>query len=52
MLAAARVWIERGTVPVEVGLWWVHAIFAALGAYLLARQQVFGARTPRVAEAV
>jgi lipopolysaccharide export system permease protein len=51
MLAAARVWIERGTVPVEVGLWWVHAIFAAIGAYLLARQRVFGARKARVVEA-
>jgi lipopolysaccharide export system permease protein len=50
LLAAARVWIERGTMPVEIGLWWVHAIFAVIGIYLLARQGVFGARTPRVME--
>jgi lipopolysaccharide export system permease protein len=51
LLAAARVWIEKGTVPADIGLWWVHAFFAIIGISLLARQGVFGARTPRVLEA-
>ena len=52
LLAAGRVWIERGTMPVENGLWGGHAIFAALGIYRLLRQGGFGARAPRLAEAV
>lgn len=38
VLAAARVWVEKETVPAFVGVWWVHAIVAALIGVLLARQ--------------
>jgi lipopolysaccharide export system permease protein len=34
LLGASRVWLERGQVPAFVGMWWVHALFAA-GALLL-----------------
>lgn len=30
LLGLARVWIEQGQVPTWLGLWWVHAMFAAL----------------------
>ncbi len=39
LLTAARVWVEREDVPVWLGLWWVHALFAVAGLYLVARQQ-------------
>lgn len=38
LLGVARVWLERGRVPAEVGLWWVHLLFIAAGLVLLARQ--------------
>jgi lipopolysaccharide export system permease protein len=38
LLDAARTWIENGTLPASVGLWWVHAIAVALGLWLLARE--------------
>lgn len=28
LASSARIWIERGTVPSWVGLWWVHALVA------------------------
>jgi lipopolysaccharide export system permease protein len=37
-LAAARVWVEKETVPAIVGVWWVHAIVAICVVVLLARQ--------------
>jgi lipopolysaccharide export system permease protein len=30
MLSAAKVWIARGTVPEELGLWWVHVALIGL----------------------
>jgi lipopolysaccharide export system permease protein len=30
ILSAAKVWIARGTVPEELGLWWVHVVVIAL----------------------
>lgn len=30
LLSIARVWIEQERLPAGVGLWWVHAVFAAL----------------------
>ncbi len=30
LASAAKVWIERGTVPEALGLWWVHALLVAL----------------------
>jgi lipopolysaccharide export system permease protein len=37
VLAAARVWVERNTVPDIVGVWWVHLLALALTAWILAR---------------
>ena len=37
-LAIARVWIERDQVPTWVGLWWVHAVLALIGLYMLLRE--------------
>ncbi len=45
LLAAARVWLERGQVPEFLGLWWVHGLFACLALFMLARQQ--GMMRPR-----
>jgi len=35
LLGAAKVWLERGKVPPVIGMWWVHALFAAGAAALL-----------------
>jgi len=37
-LAIARVWVERDQVPTWLGVWWVHAILAAIGFVLLMRE--------------
>jgi lipopolysaccharide export system permease protein len=37
VLAAARVWIERETVPAWAGLWWVHLLVLLPAVILLAR---------------
>lgn len=37
LLALARSWIERGVVPAELGLWWVHALIALLIVLMLWR---------------
>jgi len=47
LLAAARVWIERETVPAAVGLWWVHAIVIAMALWLLAREYAWAGRRRR-----
>ena len=38
LLGAAKVWVEREQSPEFIGLWWVHGVFLATGAILLARQ--------------
>lgn len=38
LLSIARVWMERGVVGDDVGMWWVHAIAALLALLLLARE--------------
>jgi lipopolysaccharide export system permease protein len=38
MLLIARGWVERGVVSDTVGMWWVHAILALLGLWLLSRE--------------
>jgi lipopolysaccharide export system permease protein len=30
ILSAAKVWIARGTVPEQLGLWWVHIVVIAI----------------------
>jgi len=36
--AIGRVWIERDEVPSWAGLWWIHAILALIGLFLLLRE--------------
>ena len=38
LLAIARVWMERGEVPLWLGLWWVHGLVIAVALSLLYRQ--------------
>jgi lipopolysaccharide export system permease protein len=49
LLSIARVWVERDQVAAWVGMWWVHAAFAAIGLVLLARAGGWLARSPLVA---
>jgi lipopolysaccharide export system permease protein len=35
LLGVARVWVERARVPEFIGMWWVHALFAAAAVLLL-----------------
>ncbi|HUQ51299.1 MAG TPA: LPS export ABC transporter permease LptF, partial [Gammaproteobacteria bacterium] len=37
MLSIARVWMERGLIGDDVGMWWVHAIAALVALLMLAR---------------
>lgn len=41
LLAASKVWIERGEIPAWAGLWWVHLLFIAGGLALLQYQNRF-----------
>ena len=36
LASAGRVWIERGVVPEQFGLWWVHIALAAIGLAVMA----------------
>ena len=38
LLLITRVWVERGVIDDEVGMWWVHAIAGLLGLWMLARE--------------
>ena len=38
LLSIARVWVERGFVGDDLGLWWVHAVVGLLGLWMLARE--------------
>ena len=37
-LAVAHALVDNGALPRNVGLWWVHAVFAGLAAYILFRR--------------
>jgi lipopolysaccharide export system permease protein len=37
LLSAAKVWVEKGQLPPSIGVWWVHVLLLAFGAYLLYR---------------
>lgn len=41
LITAARTWIERGIVPADIGLWWVHALMLAFALVLWARSGAF-----------
>ena len=38
LLSAAKSWLEQGSVPPQIGLWWVHAGVLLLGVGLLSLQ--------------
>lgn len=38
LLAASRVWIEKETIPGELGMWWVHAAMLVVVLWLLSRE--------------
>jgi len=38
LISTARVWIEKGQIDPRLGVWWVHALVAIIGLYLLHRQ--------------
>ena len=46
LLSVARAWLEKGAVPVYVGMWWLHAALAVLVLALVLRQ-LAGARAAR-----
>ncbi len=46
LAVAARTWFERGTTPALLGLWWVHALFLALAAWLVWEQEWRPRRKP------
>lgn len=35
LASAGKVWIERGTLPEALGLWWVHAVVVALALFVI-----------------
>jgi lipopolysaccharide export system permease protein len=37
LLSAAKAWLEKGSLPPEIGVWWVHIAALALGLYLFHR---------------
>jgi lipopolysaccharide export system permease protein len=38
LLSASKVWVEKGSLPPLIGVWWVHAAALALGLYLIYRE--------------
>ena len=48
MLSVARTMVERDEVPQWLGMWWVHAVLALVGLWLLGRESGW---FTRVAEA-
>lgn len=51
-MSIARVWVEREVVEPWLGMWWVHAVVAAIALLLLARDSGVFARSPMAAQAV
>jgi lipopolysaccharide export system permease protein len=47
LLAAGKGWLERGQLPLGVGLWWVHAGFLAVAGGMLATQNGWWRRLQR-----
>ncbi|HEX7047368.1 MAG TPA: LPS export ABC transporter permease LptF [Gammaproteobacteria bacterium] len=50
LLGVARLGVERGELPVWLGLWWVHLVFIAAGVLLLAHSLGFRYAFGRTAE--
>jgi lipopolysaccharide export system permease protein len=38
LLSISRLWVERGVISDDVGMWWVHAVVMLLGLFMLARE--------------
>ncbi|HSD68292.1 MAG TPA: LPS export ABC transporter permease LptF [Woeseiaceae bacterium] len=38
LMSAGQAWLEQGTVPPQVGIWWVHALMLGIALILLAVQ--------------
>jgi lipopolysaccharide export system permease protein len=38
LLSASKVWVEKGDLPPQIGVWWVHIIMLGLGFYLIYRE--------------
>ena len=51
LLAAAKVWVAKGLVPVSLGLWWVHAAIVALALIALFQREIRIRFRPRAARA-
>jgi lipopolysaccharide export system permease protein len=49
LLSLGRLWLERGVVANEVGMWWVHAVVALVGVWMLSRESGWFARARPVA---
>jgi lipopolysaccharide export system permease protein len=47
LLSGARVWMEHGTVPQALGLWWVHALLLAVVLLLINRRAAWRALRAR-----
>ena len=47
LMGAGRAWLENGTLPAALGLWWVHLLVGIFAAYLLRR--LYGKRRVRQA---
>jgi len=39
LLSASKVWVEKGSLPPAVGVWWVHILLLAFGIYLVVRER-------------
>lgn len=44
LLSVARAWLEKGVVPVSVGMWWLHGALALVVLALVAQQLVVARR--------
>lgn len=42
LLGVGRAWLERGVMPADIGLWWVHGLFMTGGMFFIVQQS--GAR--------
>jgi lipopolysaccharide export system permease protein len=51
LLSIGRVWLERGVVADEAGMWWVHAVVALVGVWMLSRESGWFTRARLVAPA-
>jgi len=47
LLSVGRLWLESGVLPVQAGLWWVHALFLALAGIWLWRAEGYHYRRIR-----